>query len=427
MHIVFLDNGRSTLARDPVFSQVLRCVRCGACANVCPIYKLVGGKAYGHIYIGAIGLILTYFYHGREKDKHLIQNCLSCQACKEVCIAGIDLPRLIEEVRILVQKDKKTPLFNMLACHILSNRKLFHSLLRTARFAQSTPTRDKPSYRHLPEFIFKKHNFKSLPSLAPKPFRDLWPELKSSPSQPQYKVALFSGCLQDFVYPEQLKAGVEFLIENRVQVEFPMEQGCCGLPVQMLGEKRTAAEIALHNLACFDPEEYDFILTLCASCASHLKHNYPAILQDHSNKRTIAEQFSEKIVDFSSFVYKHLQALEIPSRAPAKTFAYHAPCHLCRSLGVRQAPKELLQKAGLSYVPTSDEESCCGLGGTYSLKFPEISKEILYNKLEQIEKSGAELLLTDCPGCILQLRGGAHKTNKSFQVKHTAEILSFLK
>lgn len=77
MHIVFLDNGRSALARDPLFSQVLRCVRCGACANVCPVYRLVGGHRYGHIYIGAIGLILTYFFHGRDKAKNLVQNCIN--------------------------------------------------------------------------------------------------------------------------------------------------------------------------------------------------------------------------------------------------------------------------------------------------------------------------------------------------------------
>jgi iron-sulfur cluster protein len=89
MHVVFLDNGRLALARDPVFSQALRCVRCGACANVCPIYSLVGGHNYGHVYIGAIGLILTYFYHGRKNAQAIVQNCLSCQACKSVCPAAL--------------------------------------------------------------------------------------------------------------------------------------------------------------------------------------------------------------------------------------------------------------------------------------------------------------------------------------------------
>ncbi|MFW5838217.1 MAG: LUD domain-containing protein, partial [Desulfovibrionaceae bacterium] len=87
-HVVFLDNGRRDMARDPDFSQVLRCVRCGACANVCPVYRAVGGHRFGHVYIGAIGLILTYFLHGRDKARHIVENCINCQACKQVCAAG---------------------------------------------------------------------------------------------------------------------------------------------------------------------------------------------------------------------------------------------------------------------------------------------------------------------------------------------------
>ena len=99
MHVVFLDNGRTEIARDPLFSQIFRCVRCGACANVCPVFRLVGGHKMGYIYIGAIGLILTYFFHGKDKAKVLCQNCVGCESCKNVCAGGIDLPCLIREIR----------------------------------------------------------------------------------------------------------------------------------------------------------------------------------------------------------------------------------------------------------------------------------------------------------------------------------------
>lgn len=92
MHVVFVDNGRKAVLNDPILSQALRCVRCGACANVCPVYRLVGGHRMGYIYIGAIGLILTYLFHGKDRAKALVQNCVNCQACKSVCAAGIDLP-----------------------------------------------------------------------------------------------------------------------------------------------------------------------------------------------------------------------------------------------------------------------------------------------------------------------------------------------
>jgi len=182
MHIVFLDNGRSALAEDPVFSQALRCVRCGACANVCPIYRMVGGHAYGHIYIGAIGLVLTYFFHGKEKDKNLVQNCLNCQACKDVCVAGIDLPRLIKEVHALILEDERKPVLNALAVPVLKRRRLFHSLLRAGRYAQAPVSRGTPYLRHLPEVFFKDHNFKALPAISKKPFRRPFPPFPKNPS-----------------------------------------------------------------------------------------------------------------------------------------------------------------------------------------------------------------------------------------------------
>ena len=89
--MVFLDNGRTEIAKDPLFSQIFRCVRCGACANVCPVFRLVGGHKMGYIYIGAIGLILTYFFHGKDKAKVLCQNCVGCESCANVCAGGIDL------------------------------------------------------------------------------------------------------------------------------------------------------------------------------------------------------------------------------------------------------------------------------------------------------------------------------------------------
>ena len=423
MHIVFLDNGRSLLARHPVFSSALRCMRCGACANVCPVYKMIGGREFGHIYIGAIGLILTYFFHGREKGRNLIHNCLNCQACREVCIAGIDLPRLIKEVQALIRDRERPAVLDAAASGLLTNRKLMHGLLRAACHAQYPISGGGPFLRHLPEFFLRDHGFKALPALAKKPFRDRWPEIKSEIPAPKYKVALFTGCLQDFVYPEQLEAALRVLYRSRVRVDFPAAQGCCGLPAYMLGNKHAAKEAALYNISSFNPANYDFILTLCASCASHLKNNYPLLIGDIPGREPKVRQFCDRVLDFSSFVREHAGFKKDWEEGREKKFAYHAPCHLCRGLGVYSAPKEILKAAGLTYVPCPGEDSCCGFGGSYSVKFPEISGEIAINKLEEVRKSGASILATDCPGCIMQLRGTAEKQGYDLQVRHTAEIL----
>jgi L-lactate utilization protein LutB/heterodisulfide reductase subunit B len=423
MHIVFLDNGRSALAEDPVFSQALRCVRCGACANVCPIYRLVGGHTYGHIYIGAIGLVLTYFFHGKEKDRNLVQNCLNCQACKEVCVAGIDLPRLIKEVHTLIQAEERRPVGNALAAPAIKRRRLFHGLLRTGRYLQAPVSRGTPYLRHLPEIFFREHRFKALPAMAAKPFRDRWEASCHVHPNPRYRAALFAGCLQDFVYPEQLEAGLTLLRQMPVHIDFIRDQGCCGLPLYMLGERDAAADVARHNISRMDPAAYDFILTFCASCGSHMRENYPHLLARQAGRPVKAAQFAKKVMDFSSFAQLVLapEAFEAPEQE--RKAAYHAPCHLCRGLGVTDAPRELLKTAGYTYVPHGEEETCCGLGGTYSFKFPEVSAQILAKKLAAVRETGAEILATDCPGCVLQLRGGAVLQNKPLAVLHTAEAL----
>lgn len=424
MHIVFLDNGRRKLAADPVFSQALRCVRCGACANVCPIYRQVGGHTYGHIYIGAVGLVLTYFYHGRDKAKNLVQNCLNCGACKAACVAGIDLPYLIKEVHARILAEEGRPFQNTALSLAMRNRTLFHGALRAASLLQKPVTGGTQYLRHLPMFFAKDQEFRALPAIAAKPLRDRWSDIKPRPATSTVKAALFSGCVQDFVYPEQAEAAVSLFHGRDADLAYPMDQTCCGLPALMMGEKKTARDVALQNIAAFDDCNCDYILTLCASCASHLKKGYPRLVADNPEHARAAERFAAKVMDFSTFARDILKLTPDDFTGPATKTALHAPCHLCRGLGVTDAPRDMLKTAGLDYAPYDEEDVCCGFGGTFSLKFPELSAEILKKKLQNVAATGATLLVTDCPGCVMQLRGGLEKKGSSMRVKHMAEILA---
>ncbi len=426
MHVVFLDNGRLALAKDPVFSQTLRCIRCGACANVCPIYKLVGGHNYGHVYIGAIGLILTYFYHGRENVRAIIKNCLNCQACKSVCPTGIDLPHLIKEVyRAVLEVEGKKPVKNVLLSRVLKDRRLFHFLLRRARLAQKPLAGGGDLIRHLPLFFSKEHRFRSLPVVAKNPLRDIWEHINPRLPKPRYRVALFGGCLVDFVYPEQAEALLKLTREHDVQLEYPMQQTCCGLPAKMMGENETAREVAVQNLKAIDPADYDWVLTLCASCGSHMKENYAKLLADEADLPVKVQQLRDKIIDFSSFMQNVLKVAPEKFVESHKKVAYHSPCHLCRGLHVTKEPRDLMKTAGLDYVPAKDEEVCCGFGGSFSIDFPELSAELLKRKLDNVEATGAGVLVTDCPGCVLQLRGGMDKRAAGkVKVKHIAEVVA---
>ncbi len=426
VHFVFLDNGRRALAKDPLFSQVLRCVRCGACANVCPVYRMVGGHKMGHIYIGAIGLILTYFFHGTEKAKNLVQNCINCGACKEICAGGIDLPGLIKEIHARIQDEEGHPLTSALLGKMMKNRKLFHKFLRIAKHAQK-PVAGKDGFiRHLPMIFAPNHDFRALPTVAKVPFRDMWDKVKPAKvANPKHKVAIFSGCVQDFVYPEQSVATVESMRGKDIALEFPMDQSCCGLPLQMMGEKEACKDVAIQNMEAFENSDCEYILTMCASCASHLKHNYPKML-GHDPKYAIrVQEFADKVIDYSSFMNDVVGVSEddfLDSKG--KKVTYHAPCHLCRGLEVKDAPRELMVKAGLDYIECAEEEVCCGFGGTYSVKFPKVSAQLLSKKMNNIKETGADILLTDCPGCVMQLRGGAKKNGLDVEVRHISELMS---
>ncbi|MDL2269672.1 LUD domain-containing protein [Desulfosarcina sp. OttesenSCG-928-A07] len=426
MHIVFVDNGRTQLAADPACKDALHCVRCGACANVCPVYRLVGGHKMGYIYIGAIGLILTYFFHGADKAKNLILNCINCGACKEVCAAGIDLPAIIQEIRCRLNESQGSPLPAKLLGMVLKDRKRFHTLLKFAKWVQKPVTAGTPFVRHLPSIFDVGQNSRALPAIVDDAFRDRWPYLCHEYTEGSRLVGLFAGCALDFLYPEQLEAALTLMHRKDCRIVFPFEQSCCGLPVQMMGQRTAAVATAKANIDAFENTGCEYVVTLCASCGSHIKHTYPLLLADDPEYSAKAESFVGRIKDFSSFAVDVLDYGEkdfaVGDDKIRDGVCYHCACHLCRGLGVTQQPRALMRAAG-DYQQTAEEDTCCGFGGTYSVEFPEISSQILIKKLDRLEASGARYLVTDCPGCVMQLRGGEEKRGRKLVVQHMAEFL----
>ena len=229
--------------------------------------------------------------------------------------------------------------------------------------------------------------------------------------------------MQDFVYPEQLEAAVKLMQGHNIHVDFPMDQSCCGLPVVMMGQRETARDVALQNMDAFEKGDYDVILTLCASCASQLKEGYVELFAGQPGRQARAKALADKVMDFSTFAKEKLGLNAESFNHSDEKVTYHASCHLCRGLGVKEAPRELIAAAA-DYVPAAEEEVCCGFGGTYSAKFPEVSAALLRKKLDGIADTGAARVVMDCPGCVLQIRGGAEKDGKGLKVTHIAELLA---
>jgi iron-sulfur cluster protein len=422
-YIIVLDNGRTELLLNKHSKDILRCVRCGACANVCPVYRVVGGHRQGHVYIGAVGLILTYFYHGIDEARHLVYNCIGCEACREVCPAKIDLPMIIYEVRNLMNKKEGPEVSASLLSLILPNRKIFHFFLKLLGKLQF-PYSDGKIIRHLPFIFGEDHGFRAIPTIACKSFRELLPQ-EELLEDTKIKVSIFSGCAHEFMFPSELINGVRLLTKKGVSVSFPLDQGCCGLPALTMGQKKTAVKIAEYNLEVFKDEKTDYIISLCPSCTSHMKLKYELLLADKPEIYKEVKKFTAKIMDFSSFLYNVVKFTKEDFVENGEKAAFHSSCHQCHGLKVTKEPRELLKLAG-TYVESEDEELCCGFGGTFSLKYPEISGSLAERKLKKLEALGASTIVTDCPGCVMQLLGTEEKRGKIIPVEHMADFLARL-
>src|SRR5215204_4070236 len=333
MHIVLVDNGRRTMAATPEFVEALHCIRCAACANVCPPYREVGGHAFGYIYTGAIGLVVTGFHHGLAAAAGPQSLCLSCNACETVCPAGIPLPRQILDVRSMVVDEfgVKEPKRTILALY--ARPKTADLALKIARRLQRPIVRDARLLRtrRLP-LIRGQTRWRSLPVLANPPLRSRVPrgELLAAErpvvanGASGYRVALFPGCMTDNLYPEQGRAIVRALNGLGVHVLYPEGLHCCGLPALNSGDARHGRWMARQTIRALEHCDADFIVSGSASCVATLSQDYLHLFRDDPAWLARAEAVARKVIDFTSFIDSVAQ-LPADGLVPAerRVIAYH--------------------------------------------------------------------------------------------------------
>ncbi len=425
LHIVLLDNGRSALAASDKCRDALRCIKCGACANVCPVYQTVGGHVFGHIYIGAIGIILTAFFHGLDNAAEIVRACIGCRACVSVCPSKIDLEGIILHLRETLGEEEGVGAGKALVFRkVMRNRRLFHTLLRTASKLQKPVTKGERMIRHLPLFFSNLTEWRSLPAVADRPLRDLFDELPQPVDKPKYTVAFFAGCLNDFVYPEMGQDLVRVLNRLDVRVVLPQKQNCCGVPALYSGDRETAVELAKQNVEAMLEADVDYIVTTCPTCTMSLQRDFVELLKDNPAWAARAEELANKTVDVARFIATHCEADDVFSEVAEKV-TYHDSCHLKRGAGVWREPRQLLQQSGRELVEMDHADRCCGFGGSYSFSaHPDIARRILEDKVQDIEATGAACVAMDCPGCLLQIAGGLDKKGSQVRVKHTIELLA---
>ena len=438
-HILLLDNGRTAMNEDPDVAAALRCIRCGACANVCPPYGVVGGHAFGHVYTGAIGLVNTEFHHGIEEVAGPQSLCVSCGACAQVCPTDIPLPMQILEIRQdVVESGAAVPGGRIahLGIGAFGHRRLVDLGFRALGIA-TTPLR-RDGVTKIPAIIADREPFatrvgwRSPPAIPVRPARDTLKRGKLAEPTPLdaqplagRRVQLFLQCLSDRMAPEIPIATAKLLRAAGAHVMVPREQHCCGLPAYDAGEQDAARDMVRQTMQTL--EGIDDVVTPASSCLAMLKHDAPHLLRDDLDGLERSQQLAGRTYDLISYLTAG------PGRLPAGSLdngdrtpvTVHRFCQASNTLGRRDAIEQLLRDvAGVPVVPLPEASECCGFGGSTSVRHPEVSAGILDRKLGCVDRTETSILITDNPGCILHLRGGVHASGREVRVLHLAEYLA---
>ena len=427
LHIVLMDNKRTEMAADPMFKEALQCIRCASCLNICPIFRLVGGHVFGKVYTGGIGTILTAWHDNLKSSEDIQGLCIQCGACKDVCPSKIDIPGLILEIRRRLVKNEGLPILHKSIYAVVNNRRLFHTMLRAASVAGKPFSKGSKFIRHLPMFLADLTDGRSLPAIAAKPLRDTIKKIRQ-PAGLKERAVFYAGCLIDFAYPEMGEALVKILNKGGIEVVFPDDQTCCGAPARYSGAYEVAAKNAADNIEALLAERADYVVSACPTCTVALDHEFIATFQSLGQSKNMARarELSAKVIDFSTLVKKLVDEgrLTLKEGETLGKITYHDSCHLKRTMHAEKPPRELLEKAGYEIAEMFECDICCGMGGSYSLKLPEVSAPILQRKLKNIKDTGAPVVAMDCPGCVMQIRGGMDQDGAPVQVRHTVELLA---
>ena len=423
-YIILLDNHRSEILADPQFREVLRCVKCSACLNVCPVYQIIGGDEFSHIYMGGIGTLLTAWIHGLKESKRLAKVCLRCHRCEEYCPTKIRIADLITALAERINAETGKPLWKRFAFDgVMARPNIQKAAFGAARKVRRLIGKKNGFSRKLPAWMKKYDRFRPLPAPAKKPFTTLFkkcfvPEMSEN-KQKKGMVTLFAGCLVEHFYPEIGMAAARVLSRLGYAVK-PAPALCCGFPPSNAGFRKASGKAFAKLLEKIDAQGP--IVTLCPTCTTMLAKKGPEVKESAE-----AKDLATRVKTFSQFIFENeLESLSalMPAGPKTRTVTYHDSCHHKNILKASGASRRLVEKALTSEIIEMEEpDKCCGFAGSFSLENPEISAALLADKLAAIEKTAADIIALDCPGCLLQIRGGCRSRGLDKRVAHTAEII----
>jgi glycolate oxidase iron-sulfur subunit len=429
---------RHSHLKDLDYSVVQQCMHCGLCLPTCPTYDFT--KVERNSPRGRISLMRAIADGQLEATKTFADEmyfCLGCLACQTACPAGVDYAELFEHARAEAEQSGvlKSPRRNAIRAFTL--RWLFMDLRRLRFFGRILRAYQRLGLQSLVRrsgvlnlFPRRLRELEAMtPEIQPAFSAELIAPVTPAVGKKRFRVAMLTGCAQDPIFSNVNRDTVEVLARNGCEVVAPGAQSCCGSLHAHNGEWAFAQALARRNIDQFPPEQFDAIITNAGGCGSHLKH-FSKLLADDSAYRDHAKLWDRKVKDIHEWLIE-IGIEFVPPNPEADRqvcptlVTYHDSCHLCHGQKITAQPRELLRAIpNLKLIDLLESSWCCGSAGIYNLTQPEMAGELLRRKLGHIKSTGAQVIATANPGCLLQIINGARDAGIPLRVVHPITLLA---
>jgi glycolate oxidase iron-sulfur subunit len=418
------------LVVDPlkrVENEMKKCVKCGACRANCPAFTafqrepaVARGKIAlaQHIMKGDITL--------DDGTYAAMSKCLLCGSCVDKCPNQVPTDEIVIAAREALAQKRGLTTFHQAVGQVIKNRRLmkFGALAASVLgplFFRKVPATSGLRLRFPMPFL---GNSRHIPQIARKPFMKRHPEvIEGLPGKP--RIVFFVGCMTNFVYTEIGEATLALFKHLGCTVIIPKGQQCCGLPGMSGGDLDTVRQLAEQNLDALEGHQADYVMTACATCGGALHKLYPLVIGKRNPElKARLQALADKTVDAAVLLQKLGLDPQLTGAGDALSITYHDPCHH-RTAGITKEPRALLTGTpGIDLVEMEGADRCCGLGGTFNVYHYESSLKINAGKSAAIQATGADAVVTGCPGCIMQLSDGLKQAGSKTRVLHTVELLA---
>ncbi len=419
------------LARDvrQLEEQLAVCTRCGMCQANCPLFTQTRNEAdvsRGKLVL-ITGLIDQMFDDATGVNERL-QRCLLCGSCAHGCPSGVNTLEIFLKARAIIAQYLGLPVFKkILFKRLLSRPETFNGIMGMVAsfqklFLKKEQNLQGTSCARIGSPLLRHRHMVPLKETA---FNRTLGSLDGRIDGKGVKVAFFVGCLIDKVFPNIAHSVVDVLTHFNAQVFIPSSQGCCGIPAISSGDFKTFETLVKINVDLFSKEKFDYLVTACATCSSTIIKLWPSLLK-HGDKRLLrrVEALAERTVDISWLMEKRFDlSSEISSHeGEKKCVTYHDPCHLKKSLGVFNEPRQVILASGNQIKEMKACDTCCGMGGSFNLAHYDMSTQIGLEKARNIADTGCSTVATSCPACMIQICDMLVKLKQPVSVKHPVEI-----